>query len=556
MGYDYQNQVCTPSPAVCSPEPDWETELPDQDELGNQAVLDQLGDQCVEESDPVGALDQVCEEVEAQVCEVEEQAPVDGPVCEDPATLVCEEVEEQVCEVGEEIEQQQEVCEIPQVSRPLDQIMGEAMRGRGADQTGVDNAWGSVQRETAAAYGRYFEDSGAAQRSVYSMLDAADTLDGLMPGMGSILRSAALATVQVQLQSLRAQAIDSVVASTMGNLSPDQSIDDPCLEAQIRAQVEAQFAANAFDPSTISGSSQDIRFALTSGFDAQRTAVQRSMEGMAGTRFQQYVTGDANGLHMEMLTQSDYDARLTRDEGTGAARMDAGHLHATGVAGNGVTANENMQTMLRDMYHLQTTSNVGRELTGQLVSGQGQNFDTRYIAGNTNPAVDGDSFLNNRVDVADLHDPNMVPNRVARAGDRGPIDVQSTGSAYVHFMAERQYDAQNSATDMGTIEANETAFEAQRTTLQTRQTTLQTQFSALSAADQAAINSGTGALSPAGQAWVASATTFQTDLTTFQTGYQAHTNAFNNRFRPSHAHGIQMENAYNREQGLQPTSRS
>jgi hypothetical protein len=483
------------------------------------------------------------------------QASNDTMVCEEPIESVCD-VDDQTVGVAQEVcEIEKEVCEIEPASRPLDQVMSEAMKARGADQDAITAAWTEVQRGSAAAYGDYFNAIGEAQRDIYKMLDNADLVSSISPALGSALRATAAQTLQLKMDVIRGQVIDSVVTSAMCNLGSEQCEVDPCLESQLRAQVEAQFAAQAFQPSQISGSSQDIRFAFTTGLDGQRLAVQRALEGMSGTTFQPYIRGDATGLQMTMMTQSDYGAQVKKDEATGMAQVDAGHLHATGVAANGNTANENMQIMLRDMYTIQSTSNVGRTLTEQLVAGTGQQFDTRFVADNLSADVDGDSFLNDRVDVHDLHDPGMVPNRVATPGARGPIDVQSTGSAYVHFMAERQDDAQNNPTDTATIQANDAALLRQSQVLDGQRLALLASLAKLAPAEQASIQAGGGATTPDGRVFLAAAVAWNTAFATWQANQQAHLASFNNRFNQAHAHGLASENAYNREQGLVPTTR-
>jgi hypothetical protein len=65
------------------------------------------------------------------------QASNDTMVCEEPIESVCD-VDDQTVGVAQEVcEIEKEVCEIEPASRPLDQVMSEAMKARGADQDAI-----------------------------------------------------------------------------------------------------------------------------------------------------------------------------------------------------------------------------------------------------------------------------------------------------------------------------------------------------------------------------------------------------------------------------------
>jgi hypothetical protein len=77
----------------------------------------------------------------------------------------------------------------------------------------------------------------------------------------------------------------------------------------------------------------------------------------------------------------------------------------------------------------------------------------------------------------------------------------------------------------------------------------------LAPAEQASIQAGGGATTPDGRVFLAAAVAWNTAFATWQANQQAHLASFNNRFNQAHAHGLATENAYNREQGLVPTTR-
>jgi len=245
--------------------------------------------------------------------------------------------------------------------------------------------------------------------------------------------------------------------------------------------------------------------------------------------FQPFITGDATGLKMDMLTAADHTTRMA---GAGTT-IDADHLHMDGANA------ADTQAMAWDVYQMQATSNLGHELVHDMIAGTGQSFDIVMHAVNTSPTVSYDAFINNQVDIGDIHGEATV----APAG--GSAHPQSQESVYAHFLYERRYDATHAATDITTIAATQATLETQRLALVAEQAALPVRIVTV-------LGGGTVA-PPLTAAETAVATAFVTKVNTWNAARAANDAVFDARFNPAHAYGIDQENAYNRERGFDDT---
>jgi hypothetical protein len=426
------------------------------------------------------------------------------------------------------------VCEVDLTSRPFNEVLSELMADQGMDPGAIAASWQGVQRTTATAYGEFFNTVGAFQRAIASFMAAVNAAAGAgatavadsLRGAASSLLTAAQAALERNLRARVATAATSAIQDAL-------SANIPCLADQVDAALTGALVLPALGPVDLAtGTPQEINLRVTTAFHTYRQGVQAAMESVAATAFRPYITGDARGLHLEMLTEADQTARVATDNAApGNATIDAGHLHAESADA------ANLQSMAWDLYQYQTTSNDGASLLGDIVSGDGMNFDIRMVAVSGSATTSYDAFVNNEVDLADIHAEHEVPP-VGYSGD-----PQSQQSVYAHFMHERHYDATHSGTDMTTIAA---AFQ----TLDAQRVTLAAQFNGFPANLQAALNGNppVPALTPAqtatGQAYVAA-------VNAFNGAWNANQAAFDARFNAAHAHAITQENAFNEERGYQ-----
>ena len=490
--------------------------------------------------------DQVCEDTSATDAPMSTSEP-DVGVCEMPEDLVCEEDHDaMVCEAeqvigvcedtGESTVDQvpMPVCEVEPVSRDLQAGLSEELQAAGADQATIDLVWEEVQRATAASFGTFYDALGGVQRQAASAMDLADAMDGVFPGAGIMVRGELAGLLQQQSDQLAADVLSAIVEASVLNFEGATGIEDPCLADQIRAWLEGQLPASTLGGIDFTGADTNaMRLAITTGFATYREAMQAAVEGIADAPFAMYISGDASGLSMEMLTQSDFDARVAADDAAGNPTVDAGHFHAT--AGDGAGAEE-LQTMLGDIYAMQTTSNAGHDLMDAAVQGNGVNFDMNLIAVSGDADTDFDSFLLNTVDIADIH-------TAPETGNAGRANhPQSRESVYAHFIAERLHDAQNNADSVAVRWAD----------IQTRQAALQARQNALTPAQSAIANalySGNPVPGGAAAADVAVAQSFVNDLRTWETDRAQVLADQTARFPASHDHGIDIENDLNAERG-------
>ncbi|HEX4423028.1 MAG TPA: hypothetical protein VH165_34160 [Kofleriaceae bacterium] len=408
--------------------------------------------------------------------------------------------------------------------------MTAIMQAEGMTAAQISTAWSAVQRRIASSYGSFYDTIGLVQRSIYGFLQSAEALEhtgGTVAAAGAIMRSTATAFLTAELPALHELIKQQITTAAVDAIQDALQRTVPCLDQQVKAAVDGALPASGFGTINLAtGTSREIRFRVTSQFAAYRAAVQTALQTMAGTTFQPIVTGNATGLHMEMLTAGDHATRMA----SAGTSIDANHLHMTG--GNAA----DVQSMAWDVYQMQATSNNGNQLVTNMVSGTGQHFDVVMKAVNASPTTSYDAFINNEVDIADIHGEATVP----AAGSASHPQAQE--SVYAHFLHERQYDATHAATDMTTIRT-------QAQTLETQRVQLTTDLTALPARIQTVLHGGT-VTPPLNPAETTQATAWATRATTWQTAQTANQAAFNGRFNPAHSYAIDQENAYNRERGF------
>jgi len=195
-----------------------------------------------------------------------------------------------------------------------------------------------------------------------------------------------------------------------------------------------------------------------------------------------------------------------------------------------------VQSMAWDVYQMQATSNNGNQLVQNMVAGTGQNFDVVMTAVNNSPTTSYDAFINNEVDLADIHAERSLPL------PNTATHPQAQESVYAHFLHERQFDATHAGTNMTAINTQQQALEAQRVQLLADR-------AALPARVQTALGGGAVA-PPLTAAETAQATAWTTRATTWNAARVANDAAFNARFTAAHSYAIDQENAYNRERGF------
>ncbi len=426
------------------------------------------------------------------------------------------------------------VCHVDLSSRPLNEALSAMMRAEGMAPAQVTAVWAAVQRRTAGAYGELYDQIGGLQRAIYALISVAEILERFptLTGVAATLRATLATTVTDALARLHVEIKHKIAAAAVDAIQQELHRTVPCLTEQVAAAVDGALPASSFGtPDMSTGTSREIRYRATTQFAAYRTAVQAATERLAGTTFRPIVTGDATGMHMEMLTAADQTARL----GTVGNRLDAGHLHMDGASA------ADTQDMAWDVYQMQATSNNANGLIRDLVAGTSQSFDVVLHAVRSSPAVDRDAFINNQVDLDDIHADPAMP---AAGSTSHP---QSQQSVYAHFLHERRFDATHNATDMSVIEAQGRALETQR--LQ-----LVSDLAALPARVQAAINGGAGAVTPPlNPAETAQANAWITRAQAWRAAQTANDAAFNARFPGAHGHAVDQENAFNRELGFDDT---
>ncbi|HUH01211.1 MAG TPA: DUF4157 domain-containing protein [Kofleriaceae bacterium] len=466
-------------------------------------------------------------------------APMCSPEDEAQHQLVCEAALDEaqgsagVClDEGPAVEPAGPACNIDLSSRPFNEVLSELMADQGMEAGAITTAWEAVQRSTASAYGELFDRVGGFQRAMDSFLNAVAAAEAAgATSAATSFRSAANTVLGVATVALEQTVRTRIATAATSAIQNAISANIACLPDQIDAALTGALVLPALGPLDLTtGTARDVRLRLTTAFHTYRQTAQAALEGVAATVFRPYITGDARGLHLEMLTDADQTARVAQDNaGAGNATLDAGHLHAESA--NAV----NLQSMAWDLYQYQATSNDGAELVGNIVAGTNMNFDIRMIAVSGSATVNYDSFVGNEVDLADIHAEHDVPPH----GHTG--DPQSQQSVYAHFMHERYYDATHSGDDMTTIAANFQTLDAQRTMLQT-------QFNGFPANVQAALQ-GSPPTPPLTPAEVATAQAYANAVTAFNQAWTNNQNAFDARFNAAHTYAIEHENEFNEERG-------
>jgi uncharacterized protein DUF4157 len=422
------------------------------------------------------------------------------------------------------------VCAVTLSSRPLNQALTEVMQAEGMTAAQIATVWSAVQRRVASSYGSFYDTIGTLQRTIYTFLQSAEGFEhagGTVAQADAAMRVTATAFLAGELPRIHEQIKQQVANAAVDAIQHELHRTVPCLHEQVKAAVDGALPQSAFGTIDFTtGTSREIRFRVTSQFAVYRTAVQAAMQTMASTTVQPIVTGNASGIHMEMLTAGDHASRVT----TAGSAIDAGHLHMSG--GNAA----DVQSMAWDVYQMQATSNNANQLVTSMVAGAGQHFDVVLKAVNASPTTSYDAFINNEVDLADIHGEHTIPT----AGSTSHPQAQE--SVYAHFLHERQYDATHSAADM-------TAVQAQAQTLETQRVQLTNDFAALPVRIQTVLHGGT-VTPPLTPAETTHASAWATRATTWQATQAANAAAFNSRFNPAHSHAIDQENAYNRERGF------
>lgn len=424
-------------------------------------------------------------------------------------------------------------CHVELSSRPLNQALSEMMRAEGMTPAQISSVWSTVQRRVATSYGTFYNTIGAVQRAVYALLEVAESLErigGVVAAAGVSMRNAAAAYLTAQLPLIHEQVKQQIAHAAVDAIQAELHRTVPCLAEQVKAAVDGALPQSAFGAIDLTtGTSRQVRYRVTSQCAAYRTAVQTAMEAVAGTTFRPFLTGDATGLHMEMLTSADHATRAA----AAGTTLDAGHLHMNG--GNAV----DVQSMAWDVYQMQVTSNNGNLLVRNMVTGSGQNFDVVMTAVNNSPTTSYDAFINNEVDLADIHAERSLP--LPNTSNH----PQAQESVYAHFMHERQYDATHSGTNMTAINTQAQALEAQRVQLVADRAALPPRV-------QTALGGGVVA-PPLTAAETAQANAWGARAVAWQNARTANDAAFNARFTAAHSYAIDQENAYNRERGFDDT---
>ncbi|MEO7732287.1 MAG: hypothetical protein ABIY55_15045, partial [Kofleriaceae bacterium] len=422
------------------------------------------------------------------------------------------------------------VCHVDLASRPLNQALAEMMRAEGMTPAQIAGVWTAVQRRVATSYGEFYNTIGAIQRAVYGLLSVAESFErvgGAVAAVGVTMRTTAASYLAAQLPALHAQIKRQITAAAIAAIQDELHRSLACLADQVEAAVGNALPASAFGAVDLTtGTSREVRYRVTSQCAAYRTAVQTAMEAVAGTTFRPFLTGDAGGLHMEMLTSADH---ATRSAAAGTT-LDAGHLHMSGANA------ADTQSMAWDVYQMQATSNNGNQLVQNMVAGTGQNFDVVMTAVNNSPTTSYDAFINNEVDLADIHAERSLPL------PNTSTHPQAQESVYAHFMHERQFDATHAGVNMTAINAKQQSLEVQRVQLVADR-------AALPARVQTALGGGAVA-PPLTAAETAQATAWTTRATTWNAARVANDAAFSARFTAAHSYAIDQENAYNRERGF------
>jgi hypothetical protein len=423
------------------------------------------------------------------------------------------------------------VCAMELSSRPLNEALAAMMRAEGMSQSQINNVWTAVQRRVAGSFGEFYDLIGAVQRCVGLLLDMAETIDRGGPTLAPVsagLRTAATTLLNDAIPRLHEQIKQKITNAAVEAIQDALGRCLPCLPDQVAAAVNGVLPQQTFGAVDLtSGTTREVRFRVTSQFANYRTAVQNALQAVAGTTFRPFITADANGLHMTMLTDADHTARMA---GAGTT-LDAGHLHMDG--GNAA----DVQSMAWDVYQMQATSNNGAALVDNLVQGRGQNFDVVMHAVNNSSTVSYDAFISNEVDLADIHAERHVA--LPNSSDH----PQAQESVYAHFLHERQYDATHSGTNMTTIATT-------ARTLETQRVQLRADHDALPARVMNALDTGVQPTPPLNAAETAQATAWANRARTWQTAQTANQAAFDARFNAAHSYAIDQENAYNRERGF------